>query len=298
MEASPQWCLLPPKRSVPDDLRQLVGKREEKRSLETRDPTEAKRRHAEALADVEVRWTNLRAGPKALTEREAHQLAVTVHDRWLRQHQENPSQQTAWNVDLADRLFAPPRRLKSYDIADPDFECSMDEDSLQISGIEKWCFEIANECLAARGFASGRGWPTRPGRRSCSSVAACKLDARKPSERGGAFWRFLLRRGCCGSVARYHASTRRIQTTRRWLGCGTPARGQDEIRMVAGSSPVGRLSGPQRCWQVDGGEFDRLEEFDDRSRPTAENDTRREISSIEGDLTVGRSKQINFNKSS
>jgi hypothetical protein len=141
MEASPQWCLLPPK-GVPDDLRQLVGKREEKRSLETRDPTEAKRRHAEALADVEVRWANLRAGPKALTEREAHQLAVTVHDRWLRQHQENPSRQTAWNVDVADRLFAPPLRLKSYDIADPDFECSTDEESRQISGMEKWCFEI------------------------------------------------------------------------------------------------------------------------------------------------------------
>jgi len=33
---------------VPEDLRELVGKREEKRSLETRDPAEAKRRHAEA----------------------------------------------------------------------------------------------------------------------------------------------------------------------------------------------------------------------------------------------------------
>jgi hypothetical protein len=78
------------RKGVPEDLRELVGKVEEKRSLGTRDPTEAKRRHAEALADVEVRWANLRAGPKALTEREAHQLAVTVHDRWLQQHQEKP----------------------------------------------------------------------------------------------------------------------------------------------------------------------------------------------------------------
>jgi integrase len=140
------------RKGVPEDLRQLVGKREEKRSLETRDPAEAKRRHAEALADVEVRWANLRAGPKALTEREAHQLAMTVHDRWLRQYLENPSQQIAWNVDLADRLFAPPRRLKSYDILDPDFEGSMDQDSRQISGMEKWCFEIADECLEAHGL--------------------------------------------------------------------------------------------------------------------------------------------------
>jgi integrase len=140
------------RKGVPEDLRKLVGKREEKRSLQTRDPVEAKRRHAEALAEIENRWANLRAGPKALTEREAHQLAVAVHDRWLQQHLENPSQQTAWNVDLADRLFAPPRILKSYDILDPDFELLMDGDSRQISRMEKWCFEIADERLAAHGL--------------------------------------------------------------------------------------------------------------------------------------------------
>jgi tRNA(Glu) U13 pseudouridine synthase TruD len=140
------------RKGVPEDLRKLVGKREEKRSLRTRDPVEAKRRHAEALAEIETRWANLRAGPKVLTEREAHQLAVAVHDRWLQQHLENPSQQTVWNVDLADRLFAPPRKLKSYDILDPDFEASMDPESLQISRMEKWCFEIADERLAAHGL--------------------------------------------------------------------------------------------------------------------------------------------------
>ncbi len=94
------------RKGVPEDLRKIVGKREEKRSLQTRDPAEAKRRHAEALAEIEARWANLRAGPKVLTEREAHQLAVVVHDRWLQQHVDNPSQQTHWNVDLADRVFA------------------------------------------------------------------------------------------------------------------------------------------------------------------------------------------------
>jgi integrase len=140
------------RKGVPEDLRELVGKREEKRSLQTRDPVEAKRRHAEALAEIETRWANLRAGPKTLTEREAHQLAVPVHDRWLQQHLENPSQQTAWDVDLADRLFAPSRKLKSYDILDPDFEASMDAESRQISQMEKWCFEISDERLAARGM--------------------------------------------------------------------------------------------------------------------------------------------------
>jgi hypothetical protein len=36
------------RKGVPEDLRELVGKREEKRSLETRDPAEAKRRHADS----------------------------------------------------------------------------------------------------------------------------------------------------------------------------------------------------------------------------------------------------------
>jgi hypothetical protein len=93
------------RKGVPEDLRKLVGKREEKRSLQTRDPAEAKRRHAEALAEIEARWANLRAGPKALTEREAHQMAMPIHDRWLQQHRDNPSQQTAWNADLADQVF-------------------------------------------------------------------------------------------------------------------------------------------------------------------------------------------------
>jgi hypothetical protein len=35
------------RKGVPEDLRQLVGKLEEKRSLGTRDPAEAKRRHGD-----------------------------------------------------------------------------------------------------------------------------------------------------------------------------------------------------------------------------------------------------------
>ena len=108
------------RKGVPKDLREIVGKQEEKRSLGTRDPVEAKRLHAEALAEIEQRWANLRAGPKALTEREAHQLAIAVHDRWLQQHVENPSQQIAWNVDLADRVFAPQKAPKSFEFVFDD----------------------------------------------------------------------------------------------------------------------------------------------------------------------------------
>ncbi|MGV7213095.1 DUF6538 domain-containing protein [Bradyrhizobium sp. UFLA05-112] len=96
------------RRAVPEDLRALVGKREEKVSLQTRDPGEAKQRFAKALAELEVRWANLRAGPKPLTEREAHQLAVTEHDRWINDFGDNPSQQTQWDLRLGDWLFGAP----------------------------------------------------------------------------------------------------------------------------------------------------------------------------------------------
>ncbi|TFV74605.1 hypothetical protein E4K64_17320 [Bradyrhizobium frederickii] len=94
------------RKAVPDDLRKLVGKREEKVSLQTRDPAEAKVRHAKALAELEARWANLRAGPKPLTERDAHQLAIVAHDRWLEQYKDNPSQQTSWDIEFGGRLCA------------------------------------------------------------------------------------------------------------------------------------------------------------------------------------------------
>jgi hypothetical protein len=54
-----------PRKRVPNDLRSLIGKREEKRSLGTRDSDEAKRLHVQALAELELRWANLQAPPIA-----------------------------------------------------------------------------------------------------------------------------------------------------------------------------------------------------------------------------------------
>ncbi|WP_407181458.1 DUF6538 domain-containing protein [Bradyrhizobium sp. STM 3562] len=100
------------RKAVPENLRKLIGKREEKLSLQTRDPVEAKQRFAKALADLETRWANLRAGPKPLSELEAHQLAIVAHDQWLEQYRDNPSQQTNWDVQLGHRLFGPRKTSK------------------------------------------------------------------------------------------------------------------------------------------------------------------------------------------
>ena len=162
------------RKGVPEDLRELVGKREEKRSLQTRDPLQAKRRHAEALAEIEVRWANLRAGPKAITERES---APARPLRYMTDGCDSTwKSKPADSVECGsgDRLFAPPRLL-SYDISDPEFERSMDQDSLRISSMEKWCFEIADECLAtqgARADTADRHVSSRaPWRRRCNAQA-------------------------------------------------------------------------------------------------------------------------------
>lgn len=159
------------RKGVPDDLRALVGKREEKRSLGTRDPVEAKRRHAEALAEIEERWANLRLGPKILTEKEAHQLAMVVHDWWLQQHTDNPSQQTAWNVDLADRVFAPQATPKSYDYLYDVTQIEIDPDRFRILQMETWCRELAGQFASARGLVLNE-----EGRRVLARAVAAALQ--------------------------------------------------------------------------------------------------------------------------
>ena len=68
------------RKRVPDDLQQVVvsGRREEKRSLGTRNPEEAKRRHAEVLSEIEAQWANLRRGTRSLTPEEIESVAALL----------------------------------------------------------------------------------------------------------------------------------------------------------------------------------------------------------------------------
>jgi integrase len=139
------------RKRIPDDLRPILGKLEEKRSLKTRDPAEAKRLHLEALVELEARWSNLRAGPKSLTEREAHELAVTVYDRWLEVHHDNPSEQGFWQLDLGDKLWSLPP--SNWNAASPEnFLSAFDLHFLKRQEMENWCFEVAAECLKSKGL--------------------------------------------------------------------------------------------------------------------------------------------------
>ncbi|MHC2086172.1 DUF6538 domain-containing protein [Methylobacterium sp. CM6244] len=68
------------RKRVPKDLLALVGKREEKASLGTKEVGEAKRRHAAHAALVEARWANLRSGVQQLNMLEVHAIAGEFYD--------------------------------------------------------------------------------------------------------------------------------------------------------------------------------------------------------------------------
>jgi len=146
------------RKRVPADLVAVVGRREEYFSLQTRDPAEAKRRHAEELLKLEQRWAGLRAGPRTLTEREAHELAADVHDRWFAQHRDEPSAQTFWPVALGSKVFAPATPLDPATIGTPAF-WQLDPDHFRVQALEDWCRGYADHECAALGLvvdAEGR----------------------------------------------------------------------------------------------------------------------------------------------
>ena len=76
------------RKRVPADLIALVGRPTIKRSLGTKDVAEARRLHAEALAEIEARWRNLRAGYFRPTAKEMHALAGEFYRAIVRDHEE------------------------------------------------------------------------------------------------------------------------------------------------------------------------------------------------------------------
>src|SRR5665647_2453651 len=132
-------------------MRVLVGKLEEKQSLKTKDPAEAKRLHAAKLAEIESRWVALRkpatqtpAGSTSLSERHAHERAVWVYGYWLNLHKENPSSQTLWRTGLYDRLWRSERPIAL------DAPRQQIDDRLAVGEMEVWCRRHAETVLIAR----------------------------------------------------------------------------------------------------------------------------------------------------
>jgi integrase len=138
------------RKRVPDDLRDLVGKREERFSLGTRDPSEAKRLHALKLAEVEERWANLRVGQRRLSPDDIARLASEIGEQLRRQLEADPYQPLRWDVEIGARLWTASDTQDVYtDITQP--LSPVDRKRL---GQQSICYVLADERLSARGVTS------------------------------------------------------------------------------------------------------------------------------------------------
>lgn len=137
------------RRRVPDDLREVLGKREEKLSLRTRDVAEAKVRHVKALADLDARWANLRKGPAELTERQAQETAAAVYDQMVQHYADNPSE-VFWDSALGETLWQVPK----FDMSRPlSSFLEFSPGDVKRTQMENWCREQAEAVLESHGHA-------------------------------------------------------------------------------------------------------------------------------------------------
>lgn len=144
------------RKRVPDDLRGLVGKREEKRSLKTKDAAEAKRSLLQALSELEMRWENLREGLRCLSEREAHEIAQAVYDWWIETYRDNPSDQVHWATETGAELWVSARPIEASQPLGETVASNVLE-QLKRDPLEKWCMAQADELLTARGLVVDDG---------------------------------------------------------------------------------------------------------------------------------------------
>jgi hypothetical protein len=138
------------RKRVPAELRPLVGKTEEKQSLRTRDPAAAKVLHSEALLELERRWSNLRQPKRTISEREAHQLAASVHDGYLARYAENPSEQTAWDVEVGRELWVPRGALPHHALLRSDDHRKL----AKVTRVEMMCRRQAEGILGELGISA------------------------------------------------------------------------------------------------------------------------------------------------
>lgn len=78
------------RKCVPVRLQPLVCKTEEKISLGTRDPQEAKIAHARVAAEVEARWARFGEGVRSLSHMEALGIAGEIYRSMIETNQDNP----------------------------------------------------------------------------------------------------------------------------------------------------------------------------------------------------------------
>ncbi|MET7244432.1 site-specific integrase [Methylobacterium sp. EM32] len=158
------------RKGVPAHLRPLVGKWTVMVSLGTKDPDEARRLHPEAIHEIDEWLAALEAGPKALSEREAHELASPVRDDWIALHRDNPSR-NPWRTDLFERLWRN-RRAGLWGRPDLIHQVLHGEYADRgEDGMEVLCFEQADHLIEKKGLVVDKD-----GRRTLAKAVGASLQ--------------------------------------------------------------------------------------------------------------------------
>jgi integrase len=109
------------RRRIPADLVAIIGKKEEKVSLRTRDPAAAKAAFIRAAAEVEARWANLRKGTKRLSHKEAVAIAGEFYRQLVATHEDDPGDPAlVLGRLLTDQVAAGSPQVKVIAAGNPD----------------------------------------------------------------------------------------------------------------------------------------------------------------------------------
>lgn len=109
------------RKRVPEHLIPLVGKREEKVSLGTRDPQEAKIAHAQILFATEARWRQLAAGVVSLSQKQAVAMSGEIYRAMIAEHEDDPGSARLREAGLiADHLHLRPEKVKIVQLTKDD----------------------------------------------------------------------------------------------------------------------------------------------------------------------------------
>ncbi len=81
---------------VPRPLRGIVGKREEKRSLKTKDPQIAKQRHIEVSLEIERHWAALSEPATNLSNKQIVALSGILYRDAIERFAEEPGSPETW----------------------------------------------------------------------------------------------------------------------------------------------------------------------------------------------------------
>lgn len=193
------------RKRLPADVAALTGRKEVNKTLGTKDPEEAKRKYAEVLAEFDADCSRLRLGAargelneqpavgieplrRPITDREAHSLAQTVHDEWLKRFYENPSEQLHWHTDFYEGMWTE-YPLPSTDpipgvegISDP-IPGTMPIENIFWKSMRAGCISRAKDLLSDNGFSNDPWSITKTARAVGAAFQRASLTLQK-LERG------------------------------------------------------------------------------------------------------------------